>query len=194
MGRQIHFYMLPEDRNEFLSFVQQGDSVLATLRDANTGQVNPSTDFDMHKTLSLWNCRLSPHPQRKWVPEPGYYRIDDSKTPTLEFVPSFTATWEGNPALGQGRLYGVFEGKPKAFEKWYEMLARWIRKHYKRSPTSMGGYVGPAAYEFYKTGGYLLPQFLPPRTEVWLAEIGKQHSPSDEPGQGSKILKGRSSR
>jgi hypothetical protein len=98
--------------------------------------------------------------------------------PVLEFTPSLTTTWEGKPALVQGRLYGIFEGKSAEFEKWYESLVRWIRQNYQKNPRGTGGYVGPAAYDFYNKGGYLLPQFRPPRTQVWLAEIGKQHSRS----------------
>ena len=180
MGRQIHFYMLPEDRIAFLNFVQEHDPVVVTLRSADSAEIQPVADLDIAgpHTLSLWNRGILPQLKRKWIPEPGYYRVDESGTPTLEFTSSFNATWEGKPALGQGRLYGIFDGKPPEFEKWYETLVRWIRKNYRRSPASMGGYVGPAAYEFYNKGGYLLPNFLPPRTEVWLAEIGKQHSPS----------------
>jgi hypothetical protein len=76
-------------------------------------------------------------------------------------------------------LFGDFDpdlGKPPKFEKWYESLTRWIRKNYAKNPAGKDGYVGPAAYEFYKNGGYLLPNFLPPSTKEWLAEIGKQHS------------------
>jgi len=105
--------------------------------------------------------------------------------------------WEGKPALVQGRLYGIFDlylGKPPEFEKWYETLVRWIRKNYRKSPTSMGGYLGPAAYEFYNEGGYLLPQFLPPRTEVWLAELDKQHSRSKKTPPVPKRAKTRSQR
>lgn len=181
MGRQVHFYMLPEDRSAFLRLVQEREPVLVTLRDADSSEIQALADFDVgdKKMLCLWNRRLLPHLERKRVAEPGYYRVDGLHTPTLEFSSSFKATWEGKPALGQGRLFGDFDPyleKPPDFEKWYEHLTRWIRKNYQKSPTSMGGYVGPAAHEFYSSGGYLLPQFLPPRTEVWLAEIGKQHS------------------
>jgi hypothetical protein len=62
------------------------------------------------------------------------------------------------------------------FEKWYETLVRWIRKNYGKNPASSTGYVGPAAFEFYEKGGYLLPQFLPPKTKEWLTEISTQHS------------------
>ncbi len=180
MGRQIHFYMLPEDRDAFLHFVRERDSVAVIVRDSDSAEVEfAAARHNSDKTLCLWNRELFPRLRRKWIPEPGYYRIDTLKTPVLEFTPSFTATWEGKPGLGQGRLFGNFEpyfGKPPDFEKWYEALVRWIRKNFRKSPASTGGYVGPAAYEFYNSGGYLLPNILPPRTKEWLTEIGKQHA------------------
>jgi hypothetical protein len=197
MGRQIHFYMLPEDQNTFLRVVQERDPIVVITRDSDSAEVKPAADLGVSpdKTLCLWNRKLLPHLERKWVPEPGYYRVDSLNTPTLEFTSSFTATWEGKPGLGQGRLFGNFEpylGKPPDFEKWYETLVRWIRQNYQKSPASSGGYVGPAAYEFYKGGGYLLPNILPPRTKEWLAEIGKQHARSRTPLRPSKHAKARS--
>ncbi len=197
MGRQIHFHMLPDDQNAFLRFVQERAPILVIARDSDSAEVQPAADTDTgpDKTLCLWNRDLLPHLERKWIPEPGYYRADSLKAPILEFSPSFTATWEGKPALGQGRLFGNFEpylGKPQDFEKWYESLVRWIRQNYQKSPASAGGYVGPAAYEFYKGGGYLLPNILPPRTKEWLAEIGKQHGRSRTPVRPSKRAKARS--
>lgn len=183
MGRQIHFHMLPEDQNAFLRFVQERDSVVIAVRDSDSAEVQPITDLDSssNKTLILWNPSLLPHIERKWVADPGYYRLDEFALPILEFTSSFSATWEGKPGLGQGRLYGIFEEKPAAFEKWYEALVRWIRTNYRKNPRGTGGYVGAAAYEFYKGGGYLLPNILPPRTKEWLAEIGKQHAKARAP-------------
>lgn len=194
MGRQIHFHMLPEDRNAFLRFVQERDPVVIAVRDSDSAEVQSITDLDSspNKTLSLWNSRLLPHIERKWVPDPGYYRLDEFGLPILEFTSSFSATWEGKPALGQGRLYGIFDGKTPEFEKWFKALVRWIRTNYCKNPRGTGGYVGPTAFEFYKSGGYLLPNFLPPRTKEWLAEIGKQHTRSRAPLRPSKAAKGRS--
>jgi hypothetical protein len=196
MGRQIHFYMLPEDRRAFIRLVQEQDPVVVTLRDSDSSEIQSLADLEAgdKKTLCLWNRRLLPLLERKWVPA-GCYRVDGFHPPTLEFNSSFKATWEGKPALGQGRLFGDFDpylGKPPEFEKWYETMVRWIRKNYRKSPTSMGGYLGPAAYEFYNDGGYLLPQFLPPRTDVWLAELGKQHSQSKTRPRLPKPAKTRS--
>src|SRR6266550_3206213 len=160
MGRQIHFHILPEDRNAFLGFAQEHDPVAIVLRDADSSEVKPVADlnFGDSKTLCLWNRRLLPHLERKWIPDPGYYTVDVLKQPVLEFTSSLLTTWEAKPALVQGRLFGDFDpylGKPSEFEKWYETLARWIRQNYEKNPASTGGYVGPAAYEFYNEGGYL---------------------------------------
>jgi hypothetical protein len=196
MGRQIHFYMLPEDRNEFLRVVQERDPIVVITRDSDSADIQPapSSDVGSDKTLCLWNTKLLPHLERKWIPEPGYYRVDSLKTPILEFTSSFIATWEGKPALCQGRLFGNFEpylGKPEDFEKWYESLVDWIRQHYRKNPVSTGGYVAPGAYDFYENGGYLLPNFLPPRTKEWLAEIGKRHARERPPLRPSKRTKPR---
>jgi len=181
MGRQIQFYMLPEDRKAFFRFAQEDNAVVVTLRDSDTPNVQNLAGLNVgdKNTLCLWNRKLFPHLERKWVADPGYYRVDSLRTPTLEFNSSLQATWERKPALIQGRLFGDFDPylkKPPGFEKWYEHLARWIRKNYRKNPTNTGGYIGPAACKFYKDGGYLLPQFLPPRTSEWLTEIAKQHS------------------
>jgi hypothetical protein len=178
--------MLPEDRNAFLNYVQEQGNVAVALRDTDTAKIEPITRFDGSegKILCLWNSGLLPTLERKWIPDPGYYTVDVLKQPVLEFSSSLLTTWEAKPALVQGRLFGDFDewlGKPPGFGKWFDTLVRWIRKNYRRNPASMGGYVGPAAYDLYEKGGYLLPQFLPPRTDVWLAEIGKQHQPRNIP-------------
>jgi hypothetical protein len=185
MGRQIHFHMLPEDRNAFLNYVQVQGNIPVALRDADTARIEHITRFDgsEDKILCLWNSGLLPTLERKWIPDPGYYRVDVLKQPVLEFRSSLLTAWEGKPALVQGRLYGIFDPylkKPLEFEQWFDTLVRWIRKKFHKNPTDMGGYVGSSAYEFYEKGGYLLPQFLPPRTDVWLAEIAKQHQPANQ--------------
>jgi hypothetical protein len=187
MGRQVHFHMLPEDQNAFLRFLQERDPVVVIARDSDSAEIQPADPtIGSDKTLCLWNLKLLPHLERKWIPDPGYYRADEFRMPILEFTSSFRATWEGKPALGQGRLYGIFAQKLPEFEKWYETLVRWIRRNYQKNPRDTGGYVGPAAYEFYKSGGYLLPNFLPPRTKEWLAILNKQHPRSRKSSRTSK--------
>jgi hypothetical protein len=185
MGRQVHFHMLPEDQEAFLRFVKGNDpvDVVATL-DPETPDVYPIEDIatDRLQVFCLWNRRLLPVLKRQPLGKDSrYYKysVDLFHLPLLELSTCSKTDWEGKPALVQGRLFGDFDpylGKPPEFEKWYEKLVRWIRKNYKKNPSKIiGGYVGTAAYEFYENGGYLLPSFRPARTEVWLAEIGKQH-------------------
>ncbi len=181
MGRQLHFHMLADDLREFFRIVQDEQQVTITKRDSDIPQVHPfrGSDVDCGDTLCFWNQKFLPHLERKWIAEPGYYRIDSLRLPVLEFMPSFKATWEGKPALGQGRLFGNFEAylnKPAGFEEWYERLASWIRRQYRKSPLGPGGFVGPEAYEFCRSGGFLLPNIVPPRTQEWLAKIGRQHA------------------
>lgn len=185
MGRQIRFHMLPEDQDTFLLFVKaDGRVAVVDGLDPGTPAVRPIEDIptDRIQVLYLWNRRFLPVLRREPLGESArYYKyhIDSSRLPLLEYSTCLKSEWEGRPALIQGRLYGDFypsRNKPPEFEKWYEKLGRWIRKNYKKNPAKiLGGYVGPAAYEFYENGGYLLPSFMPPRTEVWLSEIGKQH-------------------
>lgn len=132
------------------------------------------------RILAVWNRRLLPVLKRARDGRAKYYKyhLDVFRLPILELSTCLRTEWEAKPALIQGRLYGVFDGylgKPPEFEKWFERLVRWVRKSYKRNPNGQGGYVGPAAYQFFANGAYLLPNFLPPKTDVWLAEIAKQH-------------------
>jgi hypothetical protein len=181
VGRQIHFYMLPEDQNAFLQSARERDPVEVVFRDGSSAKVQPIAVFDANKTetLCLWNRTLAPRLRRKWIHDSGYYRIHESEESVLEFRPSLITAWERKPAIIQGRIYGVFDGhhgKSPEFEKWFDSLVRWIRNNFRKSPTRMGGYLGPAAQVFYEKGGYLLPQFLPPSTKEWRAELAEQHS------------------
>lgn len=186
MGRQIQFYMLSEDQNAFFRYIQEKDPVVVTaMIDRESPEVRPVGDIASVRNpmICLWNRALLPVLKRKPIGEADHrsYVIDTLHLPVLEFDPPIMTQWEDRPALVQGRLYGQFDqylGKPPEFEKWYEGLVRWIRKNYKKNPAGFGGYVGPAAYRFFLHGGYLLPNFLPPRTDIWLAEIGKQHQAS----------------
>jgi len=178
MGKQLGFYMTQKDTAEFLNVVQELAPTIVALRDSDVPEVRPAdlNEISSGKTLVLWNPAFRSDLQRKWVPDPGYFRLDTLHEPVLEYMPSFSNTWKQKPALGQGRLFGNFEAyleKPKDFMKWYQDLTKWIRKNYPKNSTSIGGYIGPDAQQFVADGGYLLPGFLPPETPEWEAEIGR---------------------
>jgi hypothetical protein len=186
MGRQIHFYMMSDDRDAFLNAIRDESSTVVIEKDSNSEVLRPlmSAELNPYKTLCLWNRELLPEISREWVPAADCYRVDTLRHPILEFVPSIQTTWKRHAALGQGRLFGEFDGSAgnglgmaADFQKWYERLERWLRKNYRKSPVQWGGWVGPEAYEFFKDGGYFLPS-VKPQSKVLLAGMAEQHGSS----------------
>jgi len=182
MGRQIQLSMLPADVDGLLAEIRSNAPVEVVMRDGDSAEVFPIAALSggaSRDTLILWNRRLSPVLQRKWIDlvSPGYYRVDGFALPVLEFSDSVLTEWEGKPALTQGRIYGQFDGKPVEFEKWFEQIVRYIRKSWRKNPVALlGGYVGPAAGEWFASGGLILPMFVPPVTLEWTRVMKQQHS------------------
>jgi hypothetical protein len=176
--------MLPEDRINFLGFVQQRDRVVITDFTSDTADVQP-IDLDKpqrHRDwLCLWNLDLLPSLERRHVPVSDvgpYYRVDSS-LPILEFSTPNQIQWDQRPALTQGRLYAYAYQDLSHLRTWYEALARWLRKNFVNNPVGwMSGYVGPAAYQWYERGGLLLPTYQPPLNEEWRDRINEQHPKS----------------
>ena len=137
-----------------------------------------------HSSLILWNKRFAPSLQRKFIAgaETSYYRIDEFTELVLQLSTSVLTQWQGRPALTQGRIYGIFDDKPVEFRKWYERIVRIIRKRWRKNPVPwLGGYVGPAASEWFDSGGLLLPFFVPPITKDWICRMDEQHTKSEAP-------------
>jgi hypothetical protein len=180
MGRQVQLHLLPSDLKRLLQFAQERDPVIVTSRNSDQASVEPHRDpTATDEVLVLWNTHLLPQLKRKYVqraPGSSYFRIDDS-CPTLEVVPSRLTTWGARPALIQGRMYGLFDSYTVQYEKWFNAVARWIRKNFIRNPTGhFPSYVGPEAMVWFQQGGVFLPTFEPPETAEWTAIIEDQHS------------------
>jgi len=178
MGKQIEFHMLREDTGMFLDFVREHDPVVVITRDSDSPIIEVIPDPTLEtRTLALWNQALLSVLTRKHYVHPAieYYHVDDS-LPVLEFSPSESCEWNGKQGLRKGRIYGTFDSPSKEYERWYNALVRWIRKNYISNPVDLGGYVGPAAYKWFQSGGVLLPSFQPPLTQQWLSFAKKQDS------------------
>ncbi len=99
-----------------------------------------------------------------------YFNVSFS-APVIQF--SFSPSmeqWDGQPALVQGRIWASFEAPNDALVTWYNATVRWIRNNFIRDH-ALGlekDSIGPRAYEWFKTGGLLLPGFRPPLTAEWL--------------------------
>jgi len=184
MGRQTQLHMLSQDCKELLDYIQQRDPVVVVDRSAKSPEViEVESPWDREGFYCLWNQHLVPVLQREYIHRGGhnpYYRVDD-ELPIIElsYPDPAQKTWNGRLALMQGRVYtGLNANKGKEFEKWYGSIVRWIRKNFIRNPIPhLDGFVGPAAYEWYRKGGMLLPVFPPPVTPQWISwmEAQDQH-------------------
>jgi hypothetical protein len=181
MGRQTQLHVFPKDVNDLLVAMHDKEPLEVALRSGNaaTPERQAFIPEDMSgQTLILWSERFAPNLQRGYVANasPPYYRIDEQTEPVYELGLSGLTTWEGRPALTQGRIYGVFQNKQRDFEKCYERVIRYIRRHWRSNPASwMGGYVGPAASDWFERGGLLLPNYVPPVRRDWIERLAEQH-------------------
>jgi len=181
MGRQVQLHVLPKDVNELLVAMHVREPLEVAMQRGNSATPERLAFIPENmssKTLVLWSERLVPTLQRDYVAEaqPPYYFVNEQTESALQLSLSALTTWEGRPALTQGRIYGVFENKQTEFEKFYERIIRYIRRRWRRNPAIwMGGYVGPAASDWFEGGGLLLPNYIPPVRSDWIQRLGEQH-------------------
>jgi hypothetical protein len=180
LGRQVHISVLPEDVEELLTHIKSRHRVVVVKRDdPDSATVKPlaSKPANTNEILILWNQELLPKLGRKLVSREtagDYYRVDEFAQPVLEFGASFLGRWCNRPSLTQGRIYGIFDNKSQDFLRWYEQIVRYIRKAFVRNPASLSGYVGPAAYKWFRESELLMPTFLPPDTDAWREFFAKE--------------------
>lgn len=176
MGRQTQIHLLEEDCKRFLDFVHGHDPVAVVHRDSKTPDIERVENAWEHgDTYCLWNQALLPDLERKHVTgNKPYYRVDSALVIEFSYPQPAQETWNGRPALTQGRVWAGFEQENKKFEAWYNAVVRWIRKEFVRNPLPLDGYVGPAAFEWYRNGGILLPMVRPPVTAQWLSWVEAQ--------------------
>jgi hypothetical protein len=173
MSRQILLSMLPEDVELLLAYIKSRHCVVvATRDDANSATIESleSLPRNGNETLILWNQELLAVLRRRLVTDlthGNYYRVDETAHPVLEFNTSILGRWRGKPSLTQGRIYGVFTDKSRSFLRWSKQITSYITEAFMRNPTSLSGYIGPAAYKWFREGGLLLPTFFPPNTPEW---------------------------
>ena len=181
MGRQTQLHLLPADVNELLVAMQDKERLKVALRRGNTATPEHLALIPENmsgKTLVVWSDRFAPNLQREYVAraQPPYYLVNEQVEAVFELSLSGLTSWEGRPALTQGRIYGVFENKQAELEKCYEQIIRYIRRRWRKNPAAwMGGYVGPAASDWFERGGLLLPNYIPPVRSDWIQRLGVLH-------------------
>lgn len=185
MGKQIRFYMLPGDELLFFDFILKDSDTKAILEHPKEPRIEiiPSQTLIQGGSVNLpdfliWNTNTPlPLDQIKtahlrkydesimdYVPtgQVGYY-VDKFVTPVIEFTPSRIRP---DGEISQGRLWAemhyvvgnewVYKGD--TFNKYYEKIARWIRKNFSRIENA-DGYFGPEVFKLYKDGNLLINYF-----------------------------------
>lgn len=177
MGRQTQLHALPKDLNALLVAMHEKEPLEVALRSGNSASPECLAFVPENMTgqaLVLWSQRFAPNLQRRYVAraDSPYYLADEQTESVFELSLSGVTTWGGRPALTQGRIYGVFQNKQPEFEKCYEQIVRFIRRHWRKNPAAwMGGYVGPAAGDWFDQGGLLLPNYIPPVRSDWIQRL-----------------------
>jgi hypothetical protein len=178
MGKQILFFMTAEDEREFAQFVLQDPDVLFIERQTDTSDIvecaapgDPDRGLGvMSPALGIWNKRICPRVTMvKCAPGSFWARADHE-----ELVEFSRCNLHGRTMLA-GRLYMDMHflnetqtqliRKNPEFEKWYNRLAGWIRRHYARDP-KYGDKIGPRALEAYKNGAIELAEHLTPNGPI----------------------------
>jgi hypothetical protein len=146
MGRQVNFYMHPDDLAEFeadlrsrwaVRFVpgKLSSAQLVFLDTAKSGLHECRDRDDLH----VYICRTehAEFVRADHRPTLGYWAVDVYASPVLEFSRS---SFDGR-VLKRGRLYFIPEGKPREFVRWADAVIRRTRRRYVRE----GFYVAPHA-------------------------------------------------
>ena len=166
MGRQIRFYALPRDEQALLEFVHRDPDVVILgvpflerePRIIDTLPSIESVELGWTEVL-LWNTRFPFAGDYVQIRNTNLWQPNKSDAPVIEFSRSCIRDEE---RLLRGRLWAEMYRlenekmvhKGKEFEKWYDRLARWIRRHYARLK-DIDAYIGPDALEWYRDGGRL---------------------------------------
>lgn len=183
MGKQVRFFTLPNDEAAFWDFMFSipGSYLLrwrSSLPEVHSLDLNVlKTDPDPElRNLLIGNSAfpLSSNDFRKinsksyseekmdFIETGGLsYSIDSSRTSVIEFSRSFL---RDDGKLVRGRLWAEFYTfeenklvyKGDNFSHYYDTLANWIRKNFKRIK-GIDGYFGKDALTWYKAGGTLFP-------------------------------------
>lgn len=164
MGRQINFYMLPEDEEEFVAYVlSQKKDILMVVGHSETA--SPKIIENLPATFSegnwnpiyFWDRNVNGELKAEYIKTQGYFLVDSSASPVVEFIRCFVQ----DNLLLRGRIWAEIKYwngdksiyKGKEFENWFNALARWIRRNYQK--ISKVEYLAPRAAEWHRRGGML---------------------------------------
>ncbi len=139
MGRQLGFCMTFEDERRFIEFARSDRNVRMFTRRQNTLNIEFLEELPLPEDVTagqlfLWDEDNSPFPTWCYVPKGGFYFVDTGQSEVIEFD---RCAIDEKGRWIPGRIWAEFSmldgdrlvKKGQVFEKWFDRLARWIRKH-----------------------------------------------------------------
>lgn len=152
MGRQVNFFMHPDDLKEFQREFLENSSILSinSRSKSSVPEILETTQMsgENGSWLQIFLVQKENFSEVKmqYIKDQNYWMVDDSISPVIEF----DRCYFDEKILRRGRIYfqtGFYDMKEKwkerseEFIKWADSLLRWIRKKYKRDARS-GFYIG----------------------------------------------------
>jgi hypothetical protein len=182
MGKQVRFYALPKDEALLLEFVRSIPETYRVSPKSSNPTINsfvipwskelPKMVFNKNYFCNIKHNALKTYIRRgsyKVYSEEKMDYVDtgeqfywiDIAAPLVEYTSSFIRE---DGRLVQGRIWAdmyrlegnEFMYKGDDFKIFYETLAKWIRKNYKRVK-GIDGYFGKEAVAWSEGGGNILP-------------------------------------
>jgi hypothetical protein len=165
MGRQINFYMAPEDHFEFVSYLSS-DATILMVTDRSSDHVpkiirtperelasNAYSKKILLRAQDLAVIRMRQVSDADW-------RVDTLRSPVVEFSPCRMA----GGVIQRGRLFfdpaffaanGQLSKKDPHFIRWAHAQIEWIRRHLTYTP-ALGAYIGQKAKSLVKSSSIVL--------------------------------------
>jgi hypothetical protein len=162
MGRQINFYLLPEDTDIIEKVLREKVEISFWEDISNSPAPEEASSLkieSMGKSPLTVYLSLPKHGKDivcKQVQNQGYWTVDDLRSPVLEF----SRCYFDGVVLRRGRFfyqtgyYGDDDNwvdKPESFIKWAEKIFRLLKKLLKK-PSGQDYYFGEQALKWIETG------------------------------------------
>ena len=161
MGKQVNFWMMEQDEQEFVQHVLSRPDVVV-VGDLSPGPY-PRVLHELPRPPELfwWSVYFwhqgFPFEPATWVqvregPRKGMYGFVGEDLPVIEFS---RCGMKESGELSEGRIWTG--RRDSDFNEWYSTIAGWIRKRYRkvRKVSNIWLYAGPQAYEWHQAGGIL---------------------------------------
>lgn len=155
MGRQVGFWILREDAQEFVSFVLSQPRAAMIAVHSSEPHLHFIAELSSWSEVYLWNQDFSFQPRwvrvREGVNQRWYALVQGHQDPLIQFC--WPSGLRQSGELSKGRIWTGC--RDPGFLKWYELLANRIRKTYK-VVCKLGNsnlYAGAHAWEWKQAGG-----------------------------------------